>query len=458
LTANWPMVSVIAMSAPKSIKRAGPSGEDIDRFPGSYYAATCGMLVDAPALGGDAITDFCVIGGGFTGLSAALALARMGRTVRLVEMGPIAWGASGRNGGQIHVGWEQSQTWFEKKLGGETARALWAMALDARAHLDGLLDLAPDRCDFRPGLIYADHRAGNLAATHAYVAKLRDKYGHDSLTPLSREALRGMLDSPDYHGGSFDALGGHCHPLKLAQAMARAAQAAGATLHAHTPCISLAPDGVGSGGGWRVTTSQGVIRAGQVLDATGAYARALVPQTDVHVLPVNSYIATTEPLDPALANSLIRDGVAVSDSRFVVYYFRMTADHRLLFGGGESYGYRMPRDIAAFVRPHLARVFPQLAHVPISHAWGGSLAISPNRLPFVIEPQPGLHAVNGFSGLGVTLAPWLGQAVGRAMAGEANAAHDILRRMPNPSFPGGPLLRWPTQALAMSFLALRDRF
>jgi gamma-glutamylputrescine oxidase len=136
----------------------------------------------------------------------------------------------------------------------------------------------------------------------------------------------------------------------------------------------------------------------------------------------------------------------------------MTPDHRLLFGGGESYGYRMPRDIGGFVRPHLLRIFPQLAGVPIDHAWGGTLAVSPNRLPFVIEPHPGLYAANGFSGVGVVLAPWLGDAVGRAMAGEANSAYDLVRRLPSPRFPGGRWLRWPTQGVAMRLMALRDRF
>ena len=444
----------VSRSSERAIERAGPSGEDTSRFPGSYYAASLGAAIAAPALGGDAITDFCVIGGGFTGLGAALALARLGRSVRLVEMGPIGWGASGRNGGQVHVGWQQDQPWFEHRLGTDRARALWQAALDARAHLDSLIALADDACDYRAGLIHADHKVDHVAATHAHVAMMRETYGYDSLTPLSRDALRAMVDSPDYHGGSFDARGGHLHPLKLAQAMARAAQDAGAVLHAHTPCTGLEP----ARDGWRVKTPHGTITTGQVLDATGAYARALVPQSDAHVLPINNYIATTAPLDPALATSLIRNDAAVSDSRFVVYYFRMTPDHRLLFGGGESYGYRMPRDIGAFVRPHLARIFPQLADVPISHAWGGSLAISPNRLPFAIEPRPGLYAVNGFSGVGVVLAPWLGDAVGRAMAGESNSAYDLVRRLPCPRFPGGPWLRWPTQALAMRFMALRDRF
>jgi len=442
------------MFKPRSTGRAGSGGEDTSRFPSSYYAASSGPPIGAPALDGDVVTDFCVIGGGFTGLGAALALARMGRSVRLIDMGPMGWGASGRNGGQVHVGWQQDQPWLDHAVGTATARALWQAAVAARNHLDTLIALAPDACDYRPGLIHADHRVGQVAATHAHVAMMRNAYGYDSLRPMSRDEMRATIDSGDYHGGSFDTRGGHLHPLKLAQTMARAAQDAGAVLHAHTACTALDP----VGDGWRVTTPHGTIRADKVLDATGAYARALVPQSDARVLPVNNYIATTVPLDPARAAGLIRNGAAVSDGRFVVYYFRVTPDHRLLFGGGESYGTRMPHDIAACVRPHLLRIFPQLADVPISHAWGGTLAISPNRLPFAIEPHPGLYAVNGFSGVGVVLAPWLGQAVGLAMAGKANSGYDLLRRLPSPRFPGGPWLRWPTQALAMQFMALRDRF
>ena len=441
------------MFAPRSNERAGPGGEDTSRFPSSYYAATSGPPIDAPALDGDGVSDFCVIGGGFAGLGAALALARMGRTVRLVEMGPIGWGASGRNGGQVHVGWHQEQPWLERTLGADGARDMWRAAIAARDHLDTLIALDPDACDYRPGLIHADHRAGHVAATHAHAAMMRDRYGYDSLTPVSRDEMRATIASDDYHGGSFDARGGHLHPLKLAQAMARAAQAAGAVVHAQTRCLALKQ----AADGWHVTTPNGTIRAGKVLDATGAYARALVPQGDARVLPINNYIATTAPLDPARATGLIRNGAAVSDGRYVVYYFRMTPDHRLLFGGGESYGLGMPQDIAATVRPHMLRIFPQLADVAISHAWGGTLAISPNRLPFVIEPRPGLFALNGFSGVGVVLAPWLGRAIGQAMAGAVNSGYDLLRRLPSPRFPGGPWLRWPTQALAMQFMALRDR-
>ena len=442
------------MSQRRSFERAGPSGEDIRRFPSSWYAATLGPSIEAPALQTDATTDCCIIGGGFTGLGAALALARRGQRVHLIEAGPIGWGASGRNGGQVHVGWQQDLPWLEARLGRAMTADLWQAALAARAHLDTLITLDTDLCDYRAGLIHADHRPRQVPDTHAHVAMMRDDWGYDSLIPLDRDALRAMLNTTAYHGGSYDSRGGHLHPLKLAMAMARAAHAAGARLHAHTRCIALDP----VADGWRINTPQGAITAGQVLDATGGYARALVGETDAHVLPINNYIATTAPLDPALADNLIRNGAAVSDSRYVVYYFRLTPDHRLLFGGGETYGYRMPHDIGAFVHPHLARIFPQLADVPIEYAWGGTLAISPNRLPFVIEPRPGLYAANGFSGVGVVLAPWLGDAVGRAMAGEANMGYELVKRLPAPRFPGGPRLRWPTQALAMRFMALRDRF
>jgi len=439
------------MSPSRSLE---PGGALACRRADSYYAATVADTIAAPALSGDAVVDHCVIGGGFAGLGAALALARAGQRVRLIEAGPIGDGASGRNGGQVHIGWQQDQATLTRRLGHDLARAMWQAALAARQHFDTLIALDGDACDYRPGLIHADHRARDVPATHAHVALMRDEWGHDSLTALDREALCALLGSEAYYGGSFDSAGGHCHPLKLVQAIARAATAAGAVLHGDTRCTALAR----TSDAWRVTTPRGTILAGQVLDASGAWARRLVPAAAARVLPIANYIATTAPLGAEGARALIANGAAVSDGRFVVYYFRTTPDHRLLFGGGETYGTRAPADIAAFVRPHLLRVFPQLAGVPIDHAWGGLLAVSPDRLPFIVNPAPGLYALNGFSGLGVVLAPWLGDAVGQAMAGIANPGYDLLCRLPAPRFPGGPVLRWPTQALTMRVLALLDRW
>lgn len=433
--------------------RTGPDPAESARHTGSWYAATAPDPGLGEALTGHAEADVCVVGGGFAGLGAAMALARAGRSVRLVEAGPIGWGASGRNGGQVHPGWQQDLPWLVARLGHARAAALWQMAMDARAHLDDLIALCPDRCDFRPGLIHADHRPAAVAESHAHAAMMRDEWGYPHLTPLSKDALRELVASADYHGGTFDALGGHLHPLKLAQAMARAALGAGALLHPHTLCTAIRNDR----GSWQVETPRGTIRVKQVLDASGAWGQGLTPGADARVLPIANFIAVTAPLGEDRARALIANNAAVSDGRFVVYYFRLTPDHRLLFGGGETYGTRAMADLAGFVRPHMLRVFPQVADVPIDHAWGGLLAVSPNRLPFVHEAAPGLAALNGFSGVGVVLAPWLGDIVGRAMAGRVDPGYALLRGLPHRRFPGGTWLRRPTQALVMKALALADK-
>lgn len=442
----------------RSLEKAGPGGEPSDRHAPSFYAATApcgadGRILASPALDRDVIADTCVVGGGYAGLGAALALARAGRSVRLVEAGPLGRGASGRNGGQVHMGWNQDQPWLERKLGRETAHALWTLGVAARDHLDTLMALDPDQCDFRPGHIHADHKARLVPHSHALVRHMHEEYGHTGLRAVGRDEMRALVDSPQYHGGSVDARGGHLHPLKLALAMARAAIDAGARLHAHSPCTAIVP----KGDGWQVETAEGTVRAGQVVVATGGYASGLLPRVDAHVLPINNFIATTAPLAPDLAGRLIVDGQSVSDSRFVVRYFRVTPDNRLLFGGGESYGWRFPRDIAAFVRPHLERTFPQLHGVKIDYAWGGTLAITPDRLPHLMQVAPGLWSLNGFSGVGLVLAPYLGAAVGDTLAGREAEAFDVLRALPRPRFPGGRALRWPTMVAALSFFALRDR-
>lgn len=452
-----PSIAATAGPAPHTMAAAADAGQMPGAECGSWYAASVDRgAADAdlaPQLTQDVIADFCIVGGGFAGLGAALALARAGRDVRLVEAGPLGHGASGRNGGQVHLGWNQDQRWLERRLGRSMAHRLWTVAMDARERMDDLIGLDPDLCDFRAGHVHADHKRRYVADTHALVRHMASEYGRRSLHAVGRDEMRALVGSTQYHGGSVDDLGGHLHPLKLALGMARAARLAGAQLHAFSPATSITPQG----GGWQVRTAQGTVLAGQVLLATGASGGALWPAQDAHILPINNFIATTMPLPPATAEKLVVGGRSVSDSRFVVYYFRLTPDRRLLFGGGESYTQRFPRDIAGFVRPHLERVFPQLAGVDLSHAWGGTLAITPDRLPQVSRPEPGLWWLNGFSGVGVVLAPHLGGEVAQAMLGRDSPAVEALRALPAPRFFGGRLLRWPTQVAALSFFALRDR-
>ncbi|WP_380873048.1 oxidoreductase [Sphingomonas sp. DBB INV C78] len=427
-------------------------GEDRD-YPPSWYAATAIPGPVAAPLDGDARADICIIGGGYTGLGAALRLAEAGWQVRLIEQARLGWGASGRNGGQVHVGQRRDPEWLERVLGPDDAMHVWRIAIDARDHLDRLIETHGIPCDFTPGLLHVDHKRRYVPHSRAAVELLRSRYDYPHAEFVTGEALSEMLGAKGYHGGMLDRRGGHLHPLNLALGMAHAAAAAGARLHEHTEGTGLTR----TAAGWQVKTARGTITADRILLAGDGYLRGLSPKTEARVMPINNYIAVTEPLGAARAQSLIRDNVAVSDSRFVVYYFRLTPDHRLLFGGGENYRWRFPADIPAFVRPHMLKVFPQLADVKLDYGWGGTLGVTPTRMPFVREVEPGLTAIGGYSGLGVVLAPYFGKLLGDALAGGNSPDFTRLTRIPVPPFPGGKWLRWPTLVAAMSMFALRDR-
>jgi gamma-glutamylputrescine oxidase len=436
------------MSKSRSSNALAPSNEHAP----SYYAATVAEVATVSTLAGSHSCDVCIIGGGYTGVTAALYLAQRGMRVRLLEQSRLGWGASGRNGGQAHVGLRRDQGWLEKKLGAADARKLWDLALAARSHLDSLIETYGINCDYRPGLLHADHKARYTRETQRYVAQLREQYGYEHVRYVDQEEIRTLVATDGYYGGSFDARGGHLHPLNLALGIARGAHSHGAKLHESAEVLAVKR----AGNDWLVTTEKAQVRASQVILACNGYLRGISRNVEAHVMPINNFIAVTEPLGAERASSIVRNGYAVADSRFVVNYYRMTVDHRLLFGGGENYSYRFPNDIAALVRPHVTKLFPQLSEVRFDYAWGGTLAITPSRMPYIREIGPGFYNASGFSGLGVLLAPYAGKILCDAIGGERHA-FEAFARVPVPRFPGGPALRWPTLVAAMSLYALRDR-
>lgn len=418
----------------------------------SFYAATVPGGAVRPALTGRVRADVAVVGGGFTGLNAALTLAEAGRQVVLVEQNRIGWGASGRNGGQLHSGQRRDQDHLEAAFGLERARRLWELAEEAKALLLGRVERHGIDCDWMPGLIEAAHKPAHVEEGWRYAEKLARDYGYDKVTPLTRAELATAIGTPVYFSGTRDAGAGHLHPLKLALGLAAAIEAAGGTIHETTAATSITPQG----GRVQVGTTHGEIDAGEVLLAGNGYLDGLDADSEARVLPINNFILTTEPLSEAEADALIPGREAVSDTRFVVHYWRLTKDRRMLFGGGETYRRGFPADIEGFVRAHMRKVYPQLAEVPVAHAWGGTLGVTQTRMPCLRRSRPGVYVAAGFSGHGVAMAGFCGHVTAQAMLGDSER-FDVFSALPTPKFPGGRLLRWPILVLAMSWFALRDR-
>lgn len=416
----------------------------------SYYAASRNDRRERPALAGDASCDVAIVGGGYTGLSAALHLAERGRRVILLEAHELGWGASGRNGGQVHSGQRRDQDTLEKWFGATQAHRLWDLAEEAKATVKGLIARHAIDCDWRDGLIYAMHKPGYVAADHAYADRLARDYAYPHMTTLDRDQLAAAIGSSAYHGGTRDGDAGHLHALNYALGLARAAEAAGAVLHERSPVTRVI-----RGARPVVETAAGRVTADAVILAGNGYLHGLDDDTEARVMPINNYILTTEPLGSRI-NQFIPGGEAVADSRFVIYYWRPTVDGRILFGGGETYTRRFPVDIKGFVRKHLLNIYPGLADVRIDHAWGGTLAVTTNRLPYMRRLAPGLYTSGGYSGHGVATATLAGKLLAEAIAAETER-FDVFQSIPSMKFPGGKLMRTPTLIMAMTWFALRDR-
>jgi gamma-glutamylputrescine oxidase len=414
----------------------------------SLYAARADGTLAFPALAGATRADVAIIGGGYTGLSAALHLAEAGVDVVLLEAERVGWGASGRNGGQLHSGQRRDQDWLEEHLGPDDARRLWDLAEEAKALVRDLIARHAIACDWRSGLIDTTHRRRLLAGEIAYVDKLRTRYGYDAVEWLDRERLADAIGTGVYHGGRRDRGAGHLDPLKFAEGLARAAAKAGARIFEGTRATRLA--------GTAIDTPQGAVSAETIIVAGNGYLDGIDATIESRVMPIDNYILATAPIGAGRPGGLIPGGEAVSDTRFVVYYFRPSADGRLVFGGGETYSRRPPADVAAFVRRHLARVYPHLAGTKIDYAWGGTLAITLPRLPFIRRVRPGVYTGAGYSGQGVALAPFAGKILAEAIC-NAPARLDAFAGLPVPPFPGGTWLRQPALVAGMMWYALRDR-
>lgn len=415
----------------------------------SYYAATSNRAPPAPQLDGDIDVDLVVVGGGCTGLSAAYHAARAGLSVVLLEGGRIGWGASGRNGGQITPGLRMGARELVRSFGEDHARRLFDLAVAARDEVVELIERNGIACDLKlTGHLDAAIRARDYDDLKREAECRIQKMDYRHIALLEASAVRTQVDHP-YAGGMLDRNAGHLHPLNYTLGLADVALGAGARLCSLSPAT-----GVEAGGsGVTVATATGRVRAQACILAGDALMGQLGHHIGRYIMPVANYIVATEPLDNP--EKFIPQDVTVSDSRFVVNYYRLSADGRMLFGGGERYVTSEPRDIAAFVRPYMDRAFPALRNSRIDYAWGGLVSITRSRLPHIGRQGP-IFWAHGYSGKGTILSTLAGRLMADAVRGDA-AGLDLFASVAPPAFPGGTILRGPMHTLAMLWYAARDR-
>ena len=418
---------------------------------GSWYAATAPAVDPGPVLAGRERADVCIVGAGFTGISAALHLAERGYSVVVLEAERVGWGASGRNGGHVGSGMRETIDELERALGPSRAGDLWALCEEAKAIIADRIARHRIDCDWRSGNLLASTRERYMGWMEAEAEFCHRRFGYRGYRMLSRAEMREEVASERYVGGRMDVGGGHLHPLRFVLGMAAAAAEAGARIFEGSRV-----ERIRWGHPAEVATAKGVATADYVVLAGNAHLGRLEPRIESRIMPILNHQLATEPLGERRARALIRSGACVHSTRFVVDYFRCTPDHRLLFGGGETWSDRPPRDLVAFVRRYLLRVFPQLGDVRVDHAWSGRLAITMSRLPDVGRIAPNGFFAHGFSGHGVALTQIAGKLVAEAVAGTAER-FDVLAGLERRSFPGGRRLRHPLLVLGMLYYSLRDR-
>ncbi len=422
--------------------------EDAD----SYYRASCRYRIDARPLRGARRADVAVIGGGITGVSAALHLAERGAEVAVLEARDFGWGASGRSGGQILAGFSIDQRKLEKLVGEARARELWEHSLAALDLTRRRIAEARIECDLAENYVHAAVRESQARDLREWAEHLGAHYGYE-LQYLEREQLREIVASELYSGGVFDRRSGHLHPLNYCLGLAQAAQRAGASLHNASAVREVRE----SSSETTLRTDGGSLRCGQVIYACNAYLGNLQPRLEKMIMPVGTYIIATEPLAPARADALIANRAAVADTNLVLDYYRLSADHRMLFGGRVNYSGWAPRNLERPLRRRMLRVFPQLAGARVDFAWGGKVAITRNRAPHIGSFGARNWFAHGFSGQGMSLSGYAGGLLADAVMGET-ARLECFRAIPHRAFPGGRALRAPALVAEMAWRRLADRF
>lgn len=424
-----------------------PSG-----YPDSYYSASAVDMREYPVFKGSEQADVCVIGGGFTGLSAALNLVELGFDVVLLEAERIGFGASGRCGGLVGSGQRKDVLEAEEAYGFERSRQLWDFAEQAKDEIRHRVTKHEIPCDLQQGQLVGVHKKSYRGWPQELSDALAERYDYPFCQSLNAQETKARVATDGFLESLYDSHALTLHPLNYTLGLARAAADAGVRIFERSRVrrYSRSDPAV-------VKTAEGSVKANFVVLACNGYLDRLERRVARKIMPINNFMIATEPLGEQRARELIDGRFGVHDTRFVVDYFRLSDDHRLLFGGGENYRREFPPDIEKFVRPYMIKLFPQLKDVAIDYAWGGTLSVTVNRMPYIGRLRPNLFFGCGYSGHGISTANFAGKVIAEAIGGTTER-FDVFRDLPTHMFPGGTLLRYPGMVVGMMYYSFKDRF
>ena len=415
----------------------------------SYYEASAHAAPPRPELTGTVDCDVCVVGAGIAGCSAALHLAERGYKVILLDEHRVGWGASGRNGGQALPGVAAGRDKVRHLIGAPAARIVWDVSVEGLRLMRELIAKHHIECDWVDGHLLAALKPRHEHELRAEIDELRARYAYTSVRYVPGDELRSLIASERYTGAMYDSNAGHLHPLNYTLGLAAAAERAGATIFESTRAQHVSSTSA------VVRTARGEVRARHILLSGNVYLGDTASVLASKIMGVSTYIVATEPVDPARARQLISNNAAVSDMNWVLDYFRLSADSRLLFGGRVNYSGLSSFDAPSATRKRMLRVFPQLADLQIEYSWGGDVDITLNRAPHFGRLAPNVYFLQGFSGHGLALAGIAGKLAAEAIAGTAER-FDVFASIPHGNFPGGALMRRPALVLAMLYYRLKD--
>jgi gamma-glutamylputrescine oxidase len=420
----------------------------------SYYEASVVRPPPSSPLSEHVSCDVCVIGGGYAGISAALELAERGYSVTLLEAQRIGWGASGRNGGQAIVGFGYSgECAIEKQFSHREARQAWDISVEGLSLLRQRIARYAIDCDYVPGYLSLSVREKKTRLLEKWARHVMQTYDYP-LQLIGPDEISQWIASERFHAGVYDANSGHLHPLKYCLGLAAAARSAGVHIYENSPVYVIQ-----RGEAPIVKTAQGevacrfAVLAGNVY--LGEYGDEIAPELTASIMPIGTYMIATAPMDKNRADAMMPHRTAVSDTNFVLDYFRFSADHRLLFGAGDSYSGATPSNLIERIRNRMLGVFPQLGDIAIEYAWGGFVDLTMNQAPAFGRLQPNIFYLHGFSGHGLALTGMAGKLVAETIAGQAER-FDLFTRIRHLPFPGGKHLRTPALILGMWYYRLRD--